>query len=360
MRMKKILILAVAATALVACAKSFDKSDATPQEIGFSTWAEHMTKATIENTFEIDDNFNVWGEKLVGETHTDVFTGVTVTKTVASPETWNYDTKQYWDLSATSYTFYGVSPAASGYTVDETTGAISPSPEIEFTGKNSDILVAQKTVVNKTDGSGNFNSFAPVQMVFNHVASLLDVKVKISAGLVAAGATVKVSSIELQNISTKGTFTVTGGYTTAPAAVWTPSTPSAATTGAFDSADGFTDVSSNLNTALNGTGTILINKLVVMPQDFRSTGDFIQKLDIDYNITQTGGTANEFTPDAFALTTFDNVDNTTNTEDTNVTGWAAGTHYTYVITIDANTIEFTAKISEWTPAANEAYHYLIN
>lgn len=358
MRMKKILILAVAAIAAFGCAKTYDKAPANGQAIGFNTWAETLTKASVENTFDVNDDFNVWGEKLVGSTHTDVFTGVTVTKTAASPETWNYTTKRYWDLSATNYTFYGIAPAADGYTVDETTGAITATPTIEFTGKDSDILVAQQTVVNKTDGSGNFNSFAPVHMTFNHVAALLDVKVKISTGLAAANATVQVSSIELQNISTKGTFTVAGGYTTDPAAEWTPSTPAAATTGAFDATDGFTNVSTNLNTDLTTSGTVLIDRLVVMPQDFRASGDFIQKLQIAYNITQDGGTANNFTPDPFALTTFDDVDNTTNTEDTNVTGWAPGYHYTYVITIDAHTIDFTAEISGWTPES--AYNYLIN
>lgn len=363
MRMKKLMILAVAAIALVACSRTFEKHETEGVAIGFGTWTETLTKGTVENSFEVGNTFNVWGEKLVGETHTDVFTSVTVRKTEngtpKDPGTWTYDNKQYWDLSASKYTFYAVSPAADGYTVDETTGAISASPTITFNGKDSDILVAQQAVVNKTDGGGNFNNFAAVPLVFNHVAALVDVKVKVAAGLVAAGATVQVSGISLLNISTEGTFTVAGGYTTAPAAVWTPSTAAAGTTASFDGADGYTDVSSSLNTNLNGTtGDILIKQLVVMPQDFRTTGDFIQKLDIDYNITQTGGTANNFTPDPFALTTFDNVDNETNT-DTNVTGWAPGYHYTYVVTIDARKIEFTATISDWTPADN-AYNYLIN
>lgn len=356
--MKKLMILAVAAIALAACSKSFDKVETPQTPIGFATWNETLTKASVNNSFDIDDSFKVWGEKLVGETHTTVFDGVTVTKTAASPETWNYDSKKYWDLSATNYTFYGVAPAAAGYTVNATTGAITASPTITFTGADSDILVSQKVVVNKTDGSGNFNSFAKVPMIFNHVAALVDVKVKVAADLAAAGASVQVSSIELQNISTEGTFTVAGGYSTAPVASWTASTPAVGTVGDFDSADGFVNASSGLNSNLDASGTILIEKLVVMPQDFRTSGDFIQKLDIDYNITQTGGTANNFTPAAFALTAFDNLDDTDN-DDTHVTGWAPGYHYTYVVTIDAHTIEFTASINPWTPA-DSAYYYLID
>lgn len=359
MRMKKLFILAVAAIALAACSRTFDTHKAEGQAIGFGTWTEHLTKASVDNTFDVGDDFKVWGGKLVSSDYTTVFNGVTVEKTDASPETWNYSPKQYWDLSASSYTFYGIAPAADGYTVNAETGAITVSPTITFNGDDSDILVAQKAVVNKTDGSGNFNSFNAVPMVFNHVAALLDIKVKISAGLVAAGAHVQVSDIELQKISTEGTYTVAGGYTTAPAAVWVPSAAAAGTTGAFGPTDGCTDASAGLDTDLDASGTTLIQKLVVMPQDFRTTGDFIQQLSIEYNITQAGGSANEFTPAAIPLTEFDNVDNTTNTGDTNVTGWAPGYHYTYIVTIDANAIEFTASISEWA-AADNAYHYLVN
>ena len=352
MRMKKLMILAVAAIAMAACTKTYDKVETKDvNEIGFSTWNETLTKASVENTFDVNDNFKVWGEKLVSSTNTTVFNGVTVTKAASETETWNYSPKRYWDLSATSYTFYGIAPAADGYTVDAHTGAVSASPTITFTGKDSDILVAQQKVINKTAGSGNFDSFNKVPMVFNHVAALVDVKVKIASGLATAGAHVQVSAIELQNISTKGTFTVAGGYTTAPVASWTPSTASAETTDAFDSGEGFVIASSRLYTGLDAS--------VVMPQDFRTSGDFIQKLDIDYNITQTGGSANNFTPDAFALTTFDNTDNTSNTGDTNVTGWAPGYHYTYVVTIDAHTIEFTASVNPWS-VEGAAYHYLIN
>ena len=362
MRMKKLMILAVAAIALVACSKTFDTGVRTNEgkAIGFGTWTEHLTKtgpASVDNAFAVNDNFKVWGEKLVESTHTDVFTGVTVTKTVASPETWNYSPKQYWDLSATNYTFYAIAPASDGYNVDETTGAVSDSPTISFAGNDNDVLVAQQAVVAKTAGSGNFDSFAPVRLTFNHVAALVDVKVKISAGLVAAGAQVQVSSIALTNISKEGSFTVAGGYTTAPAAVWAPSTPAAGTTGSFGPTNGCTDASSGLNTDLDASGTILINKLIVMPQDFRDAGDYIQKLDIDYSITQTGGAANNFTPDPFSLKTFDSVDDTDNT-DSHPSGWAPGIHYTYVVTIDAHAIDFTAEISNWSTETQ--YYYLVN
>ena len=364
--MKRYIFIAAALVlATVSCSKVYD---ATPVNhdvpIGFGTWVETMTKATsntIANSFTVDDNFKVWGSKYVtsSDTRTDVFSGVTVTKTLNDPETWTYTTKQYWDTSVDNYTFFGVSPAADGYTVNTASGEITASPTITFTGKDSDIMVAQKAVVNKNDGSGNFNSFAAVPMVFNHVAALVDVIVKPSAGLVAAGANVQVSAIELQNISKEGTFTVAADFTTAPAATWTPSTPAAGTVAAYNQASGVSSGAANLNTNLAAAGAMFIQSLVVMPQNFRNSGDYIQKLDIDYNITQTGGTANSFTPDPFALTLFDNTENSSNEGDTNVTGWAPGVHYIYVVTIDARAIEFTASISAWGDPIY-AYNYLVN
>lgn len=353
MRMKKLMILAVtAAIAAVGCNKTFEVTPTTNEShpINFSSWAERLTKATVDGSFNVNDNFKVWGEKVVDATPATVFNGVTVTKTLADPETWESASKQYWDLSATSYTFYGISPAADGYTVNPSTGAVTASPTIEFTGHNNDVLVAQKKVVNKTDGVGNFNNFGKVAMTFNHVAALVDVKVKVSAGLAAAGAHVQVSALELQKISKQGTFTVAGGYTTEPAATWAPAAAAAGTTASF-SAD------ANLNTDLDDSGALLINKLVVLPQDFRDAGDFIQKLSIAYNITQGGGSANNFAPDPISLKAFDDIDDTDNL-DTHPSGWAPGYHYTYVVTIDAHAIEFTATISNWT--TDSAYYYLIN
>lgn len=359
MRMKKLIILAAAAIAAVACSRSFDTAPAKEQAIGFGTWAETLTKATVENTFDVNDHIGVFGVKTKSTTNTTVFNNVDVKKTAASPETWTYSPKQYWDLNADSYTFFAVSPyAATGYTVDPANGAISASPTITFAGNNSDILVAQKAVVNKTDGTGNFNSYHSVDLVFNHMAALLDVKVKMSADLYAQGAEIKITDVKLLNIDSEGTYKVTGDFTTAPTPVWT-TTESAGvyTVDTYDYSEGFVDASDQLNVNIsNGTPTI-INKLVVLPQTFRTSSTQNQQIQIAYKLKQTGGDDVQYSPEAFDLTLFDNVENEVNT-DTAVTGWAFGTHYTYIITIDAHAIDFTASITPWTPES--AYNYLVN
>lgn len=356
--MKKIMILAAIAAAAISCSKSFELTPTQEAPIGFGTWAETMTKATVDNTFDQGATFKVWGFKTVNAANANVFNGVTVTKQTADNNSWSYEGKKYWDLSATSYTFYAVSPAADGYNLDTGNGAITTSPSIVFHGSDSDILVADKAVVQKTDGAGNFNSFGRVPLSFNHVAALLDVNVKASAGLIADQATVKVASIQIQNIDSKGTFIVDANYTSAPAAHWTTAQVAEAyVVDTFDQSEG-TGTSYELNTALGDASRTFINKLIVMPQVFRTSGTQKQQVSISYKIQYAGGEETVFSPAAYDLTMFDNLDNEVNT-DTKVTGWAPGKHYIYTITIDANAINFTASIEGWGDPVN-AYNYLTN
>ena len=358
--MKKILILAAIAAAAVSCAKTYELTPTQESSIGFNTWSETLTKATVGGTFDKDDTFKVWGYKTVSGTDHNVFEGVTVTKKTDDDNSWAYDNLKYWDLSATSYTFFAVSPAAAtGYTLNTANGAITASPSIAFSGKNSDILVADKTVVAKGDDH-YFNDFGRVNLSFNHVAALLDVNVKASAGLVAESAVVKVKSIQIQNIDSEGTFTVAGGYTTDPVnnVDWTSAEEPAGTytVSTFDQTKG-TGNSYALDTDLGNTAQTFINKLVVMPQVFRTSGNQKQEVLITYSIQYENGAATDFAPAAFSLALFDIVDDQDN-EDTHVSEWAPGTHYIYTITIDANAINFTASIENWKTAENNAYYYL--
>ena len=188
--------------------------------------------------------------------------------------------------------------------------------------------------------------------------ALLDVNVKASAGLIAESATVKVASIQIQNIDSEGTFTVDEDYTTAPAALWaTAQDAGVYTVATFNQTNG-TGASYALNTALGNTSRTFINKLIVMPQVFRTSGSQKQQVLISYKIQYAGGDETVFSPAAYDLTMFDNLDNEVNT-DPNVTGWAPGVHYIYTITIDANAINFTASIEGWGDPVN-AYNYLTN
>lgn len=376
--MKKILILAVAATALVACAKSFDKSTSEGQAIGFGTWTERLTKhtqglSTGDTGFQWNDGnkFTVVGYKTnLDNSKTPIFDNVEVTYT-ESTDSWAYETPRYWDYSATNYVFHALAPskvpnpAGSGDPVATAslvvnTGATSAaSAAITFAGNDSDILVASETTIT--------NSSTPhygqdVNLAFNHIASLVDLKVKKDSQL--NDAVVDITSVSITTMGNKGTFQI-GSYSPAPNVTW--STPSSYT-GTYTNTSGVTPVATlptNISSELDSASD-LISKLIVLPQDFNSTGDNIQKIVISYKITDKNGTpdvttddiVSTFTDKEIPLHLFDKTNDRDNTA-TFVGSFAAGTHYTFILTINATVITFTASVNGWTDEAN-AYGYLIN
>lgn len=338
------MILAVAAIALVACSKTFNTASNEGTAIGFGTWTETLTKVRTQgsSTFESGDDFAVYGYTYVtsSDTKTTVFDDVDVN---FDGSDWSYSPTRFWDQATDSYTFYAVSPTAVGTaaTVDPKTGVIS-SASITFAGNDNDILVADE----KTVAKGNYGS--DVALVFNHIASLVDFKVKKHTNL--GSATVKITSFGLSNIDNTGTFAV-GTYTsTHPDVVWTAT----AHTGAYSNTSGVTSVAT-LPTNVGTSGDFVINNLVAMPQTFRTDSN-IQTVSIAYTITDEASNVSTYTS-TFNLKLFDTTDDTGN-NDILIGGWEAGKHYTFIITIDAQKIVFTASITDWaTPST--AYNYLV-
>ena len=360
MRMKKIILIAAVAIAAAACSKTFDTNLATEKAIGFGTWAENLTKAEARvqgsSTFLAGDTFKVSGTKENGGTKT-VFNGVTVEAKAGSPLVWEYSPLRFWDSNATSYTFYAVSPAAAATVA--TDGKVASTSAVEFTGKVNDILVATEKVVDNAD----FNK--KVELVFNHAASLVDIKVKKANAL--KDATVTVSDLVLKNIQSKGNLAVNTYTSNLPDVVWTHDGTSYKN---FGPADGVVEVDmttpkviandANFTPDYGNTpaaSTDLIKKLVVMPQTFATTGTK-QQLEVTYKIQISADDVIEHTTDV-DLANFDE-DDDKDQDDTKIGGWANGKHYIFYITLDANAIEFTASITDWTTTSVSGYHYIID
>lgn len=382
--MKKIMILAVAAIAMVGCTKTYEVVETSQEQspIGFGTWTENMTKAESRvqgtGTFLSGDTFNVYGYKTVSATPANVFTGDVVTAKGASEQdgltvtSWTYSPLRFWDATASSYTFFAVSPSgkvATAPTADQTgeyTGLFVSNP-IVFGGHDNDVLVATKKVVEAAVGTPKYAN-TPVEIQFNHVASLIDVKVKKDVAL-PAGATLQITAASFTGVQNKGTFTVssydgsnkpvigatTYGWVIHGESVATAYSSNASlplnVSGATTEYDGETHVGTT-----TGTPQDLFSNFILMPQDL-STG--AQKLHLEYKIiTQadpeisTSFTANVDIKD-FVVSDKDN-----NSAAAVSTSWNPTTHYTYTVTIGANAITFTASINDWTNATG--YNYLIN
>ena len=381
MRMKKYLILAVTIAAGVSCAKISDVTPVSKEgtEIGFGTWAPKLTRTEARvqgtSTFLAGDTFAVYGykDKSDDSDPQDVFDDVVVTASGNPVDSWDYTNHRFWDGTYDKYIFYAISPSAIGTEADGTNSSTDVDPEtgafvtraITFAGNNNDILVADKKTVLKTDGSGNFNSWATVPLVFNHVASLVDIKVKKAPSL--HDATVTVSEFELSDIDNVGQLTVSSAYTsTHPVATWSGTarttygpgsgvTPvSIASPIAIDEDDDFDPASP---TDPSGS-TMLVNNLVVLPQTFRAAGGSNpQKITMTYKIAVTGSADVEHEDVVLYFYDFDNVNDADN-GDTAIASWQPGKHYTFYITIDAHAIDFSATITDWT--AVSGYNYLVN
>lgn len=364
MRMKKLMILAVAAIALVACSRTFEKHETEGKAISMGTWTGTMTKAPL-TAFAVNDVFDVFGYKWKGtegsqSDKTDVFDGIDVKQT--STDVWEYaginsQKLKYWDPAFAGYTFFAVYPAgqlaAEAGGADYTQVGDFTTSEQVFDGSTEKILVAKKnTVLNATFGN-------VVQLHFNHTASLVDFKFKKHSDL--TNAAVSVTAFSLSNIRTTGTFKVNsydgsgnpvGTEVTSVAGLgWTPDgTPTVNATPAA----GVYTLSTAATSAAAATATVdLLSNLVFMPQKF-ATGSGAQSLHIEYTITDEASQVNTYTADV-ELGAFDEEEDTDN-EDTKVPAWLPGVHYTYLITINAKAIVFTAQIDNWS--TNSAYYYL--
>lgn len=380
-----------------------------------SSWNNVMTKGegdalgrTVGGTaFAANDVFYVYGTKDTDSSN-PVFDGVQVSAS-GNPITWTYSPLRFWDRNAASYTFYAVSPSeehsltnvintsATDFTA---ANGLFESKDFEFSGSNTDVLVAAKNTVAKS----NFGQ--KVHLDFYHTAALFDLKVRLGDGLAndaktanKTGVTVNITKIALKDIKSKGHFTV-GGYVDATPAkpilngttaddVWTAdATPTRASYSEMSAVNAPSTAISSSNKfevdvaqSTSGGPKTLIDNLVVMPQAFtagsqdigdENTAHSSQQLEIEYEIitgTDTADTSDDQTVSYhkfYDLILFDIVDYPTDTNgdgdfnnDTdNVSGWLPGVHYTYILTINADAITFGAEIRAW--GTDNGYYYILN
>lgn len=368
MRMKKIILIAAVAIAAAACSKTFETNLATEKAIGFGTWAENMTKAH-DGTWANDESFTVYGTKTVpvdaneaNDVTSTVFDGVEVSY-ATSTSAWSYTNLKYWDLSAKNYTFYAFLPTSKLGSGNVSGQFTSSAVTFEHpTGIDEDVLVATK--YSRTRSSSELMPTTEVQLAFNHMASLVDIKVK-KDQTIGDDAVVSVTAAKLTGIKSVGTLAVTGydgdGKPTYTGCGWSPdATPTVAEYAASATlpfevpaestykTDGTVD-STTPATPYNG----LIENYLLMPQTFAADA---QKFVFSYTITAPDGASAEYNNISVDLINFMTTDTNTNAG-TAVGAWMPGYHYTFYVTIGAKAITFSATVNPWEEAAG--YHYLV-
>ncbi len=368
-----IFIVAVIALASVSCSKTYDAKTADEgNPISIGTWTDNLTKAAMED-FAVNDIFDVYGYKWKGTADsqsdkTTIFDGIDVKQTSAG--VWEYaginsQKMKFWDYAYDGYTFFAAYPAEVLATAPAQTG-LFVSNKLTYDGTTEKLLVAQKKDVT----NANFGN--TVTLLFKHTAALVDFKFKKHTDL--TNYKVEVTSFKLANIRTTGTFTVGSydgsndpvGATVSEVAKlgWTPdATPTVNASTAAAAAAPYV-LASPATSATGATDVVdLLTGLVVMPQKF-TTGSGAQTFTIEYTITDETpdpDQASSFTPDPIEILQFDTTDVDTDTaNNANIGSWLPGVHYTFIITINANGIEFSASIADWVTTDATGHYYLVD
>ena len=367
--MKRYLfIVAAAAIAAVSCSKTYDTNRKAGEgmPIALGTWSDVMTRAP-RTGFAANDEFDVFGFKWNAgpADQTTVFNGDDVKYDGTA---WIYTPIRFWDKNFANYTFFAAFPkdqlAAGVYAQN----GLFVSNELTYDGENEVLLVAQKKdVANAAYGT-------QVPLVFKHAASLVDIKFKKHSNLTKAA--VKVTSIAISGVQTKGKYTVASydgsnnpvGKTVSgvDGLGWElAATPVVNASPAVAPYKNDSEVSLAADAGVGTSNAAdLISNLVVMPQVLaKDAGPMIT---ISYAIT-TGTSPNEetitYTDKTFYLGEFDKTDpdpDDKDNTDPRIASWMPGVHYTYYITINANTIDFTASVAEWNTTDATGHYYLIN
>ena len=323
--MKKSLIIALGAIALVACTKTSVSYEQTG-EIGFAPVVrKNSTKAAVEGTAFPEQNIKVFGyydnSMPVGSSYAsgtfavEYLPGVEFAKKGA---TWAGATTPYYWPKTGSMLFAGYSPvdfAGVTFTLASNKFSVAECPQPEFSA-TKDLLYAGYT-------TSVLGGTAP--MTFSHALSWVTVKAK------AADANqIKITNIKFVGLAEKGSSTGLPEWTVSGTKeqlnVFAP-------TSAFAVPAAETLVESNPNCGL------------VFPQNLTDAAEIV----VSYEMNNGAG-------QWFAQAPFVQKLNLLTSGVNKIDKWEAGKHYTYIINFSAigepgskNEIKINPSITDWTP-----------
>ena len=323
--MKKSLIIALGAIALVACTKTSVSYEQTG-EIGFAPVVrKNSTKAAVEGTAFPEQNIKVFGyydnSMPVGSSYAsgnfavEYLPGVEFAKKGA---TWAGATTPYYWPKTGSMLFAGYSPvdfAGVTFTLASNKFSVAECPQPEFSA-TKDLLYAGYT-------TSVLGGTAP--MTFSHALSWVTVKAK------AADANqIKITNIKFVGLAAKGSSTGLPAWSVEEARELNVFAP----TSAFAVPAAETLVESNENCGL------------VFPQALENAAEII----VSYEMNNGAG-------QWFAQAPFVQKLNLLKSGDDTINKWEAGKHYTYVINFSAiggepgssNEITIAPTVNNWTP-----------
>lgn len=311
--MKKILLTAVAALAIVGCTQNEEIENVGQKaEVNFTTIVSKTTRVTPMITDNFDEFMvNAYNTSTVDmgagvALSTKFMTDVTATK---SGSTWGIDKGPFYWPMTDKIQFFAYSPIAhvkDSYAA--TTGYPSFSYEIQSVASQEDLLVAK--LENATKGLYGTNG---VSLAFAHILTQINFSAKLEAGV-----TYTVTKIEISGVNNTGTFTYGAGSATG---AWTATSGSASY-----EYSGKYDATVDANVVNFSTGA---NALMLLPQSLATDA----KIVITYSAV------------AGSTTTF------SGTKEVSLNGqeWLMGKNLRYTLELpsDATTVTFKPTVNEW-------------
>lgn len=325
--MKKSLIIALGAIALVACTKTSVSYEQTG-EIGFAPVVrKNSTKAAVEGVAFPNQNIKVFGyydnlmpvnsDYAANKFAVEYLPGVEFAKKGA---TWAGATTHYYWPKTGSMLFAGYSPvdfAGVTFSLASNKFSVAECPQPGFSPTNKDLLYA---------GYGKSVLSGPVAMAFSHALSWVTVKAK-----AAAANQIKITNIRFDGLAAKGSSDGLPVWTTTGTKEITVYDPEAA----FEVPTSLTLVENNPNCGL------------VFPQTLTDAAEIVVSYEMNNGADQWFVQA-PFVAKLNLLTSNDGAEK--------INKWEAGKHYTYTINFSAigepgssNEITIAPTVNDWTP-----------
>lgn len=370
--MKKFILLAAAATMMVACAETeklnndINVNDV-PRVIGFNTISEKATRAgVIEDLETYHQTFAVWSTKESSNNHAidTVFNGddvkdiITFDSARLAPNHWTYAPYRYWDRQA-AYAFVAVAPNSeiirynkpeniadktgtfitvdsTGYTLvgqnlQTTTKPAEKEIKIGFNGANgdTDLMTASRISVNGWD------PVADVNLSFKHILAKLNIS--IAKDPFYDNVIVAIKNVKVTGLDDNGTYYEGTANTNSS---WKSALKDSTYTLSWANANGIELPKSEVVNNQNVAKPLYFIESLVMPQTIEKE---VEKLSIDYTIvTETRSENYNYVlalQDSVGHKVFDSFDGQNN--------------YTIKLTIKPNVITFDASSTGWNDIVND-------
>lgn len=377
--MKKILLVAAAATMMVACGQTEKLNNdlvnnEAPRVIGFNTISEKATRAGVIEDLELyHKTFAVWSTKESMNTHAidTVFNGddakdiITFDSVRLAPNHWTYNPYRYWDRQAV-YSFVAVAPnskvirfnkpenvgdntgtfvtvSADGYTLigqnlQSTTAPAEAEIKVGFDGadgNDTDIMTSGKI------GRKGSDPVADVNLSFKHILAKLNVS--IAKDPVFDNVKVVIKSVKVTGLDDNGAyFEATSDNNSA----WRSALKDSTYALSWVNANGIELPKSEVVNNKNVAKPLYFIESLVMPQSIEKE---VEKLAINYTIvTETRSENYDYVlalQDSVGTKVFDNFQEQNN--------------YTIKLTVKPNVITFDASSEGWNDIVNGNHDIIV-